>query len=128
MQITNVMRKELLLSFVIATVTSVTFALEEQGNSPVVERAELTRPFSSSTYFISGITDPMATLEEVLKKGLPVAEAWHPNHDGPCMRVELQQLVIRLTEPDPAIYELGFSRDSSSAIGSCTDTWKQYRY
>lgn len=122
------MRREFLTSFVLASVISFSFGCEDQGTSSVIERDELARPFTSGTYFTYGAINAEALLEKIRAEGLSIREAWLPNFDGPCLRLELPQLVVGLAEPDQAILEFGFNKDSSAAIGSCTSTWKHYRY
>ena len=112
----------------IALTVSVSLGCDDQPEPSIIKQDTLSRPFSASTYFILGITDPDAKLEEVQKKGFSIREAWMPNFDGPCMRLELQQLVILLDEPNEAMFGLGFSQDSSAATTSCTATWKHYKW
>jgi len=114
--------------FIVIVAASINVSCEEPMDSSVVQRDILGRPFSSSTYFISGVLDPEGMLAKVQEEGLGIREAWIPNHDGPCLRLEVQQLVIRLAQADSAIFGLGFSQDSSFAVDSCTETWKHYKF
>jgi hypothetical protein len=103
------------------------FGLEDQQGEECIKNDSLVRPFSVSTYFISGVHDPELVMQQIEERGLVIREAWIPNADGPCMRVELQLLVVRLDRADERIVELGFTRDSTAAIKSCTATWKHWR-
>jgi hypothetical protein len=87
-------------------------------------------PFPDQLYRLTGeelLIGPVAVLENVLNEGFSVRRAWYPQISI-CGAVFLDELIIELTEPDDAIYDLGFTSDFSGTSGACSSHWDEYNF
>lgn len=93
------------------------------------------QPFGESFYFKYGWdaqNGPEPILQTLLERSAGIRSAWvpDPENPGPCaVFVELTQLVIELSRPDPRMIEWGFTQDAGNVhLGGCNPIWLEYDF
>ena len=96
----------------------------------LVPYTNIPHPFPDRLYRLTGeelLIGPVEVLENVLNEGFSLRRAWYPQISI-CGAVFLDELIIELTEPNDAIYNLGFTSDFSGTSWSCSTHWDRYNF
>jgi len=95
---------------------------------------DVPQSFDQTFYFMYGWDEqegPEGILDMLLSQEVEIRRAWVPDSDqpGPCLMLQLTQLIIEVRRPDPRLLDLGFTQDAGSVhLGVCNPIWLEYRF
>ena len=104
--------------------------IESVPEPQLVPYSNIPYPYPDRLYRLTGeelLVGPVEVLENVLSEGFSLQRAWYPRISI-CGSFFVDELLIDLTDPNDAIYELGFTSDFSGTSGSCSSHWDEYNF